>query len=296
MNAIGSTPAFRNPFNTNRPSHPAPNSNSASLNGAATASKYYLSYYYYHPWGFSSQGAHWAFMTKRHQLRYGSTEEQLGAVSVAFRKHASMNPNAIMKERFTIEDYMNSRMISSPLCLFDCDIPIEGCTAVLLTTADRAKHLRQPPAYIAGYGQQAVKRPSLATYTVDDYMACGGSTVSKIWDMSGLGPKDIGAAQLYDGFSPSTYYWLEASGFCGEGEAWQFVQDGRIALNGELPVNTFGGSLSEGRLHGMGHLAEAVRQVTGRAGPRQIEGCEASIALDGSPMLRNAGILFTREP
>jgi acetyl-CoA acetyltransferase len=106
----------------------------------------------------------------------------------------------------------------------------------------------------------------------------------------------MGAAQLYDGFSPSTYYWLEAAGFCGRGEAHSFIQDGRIELTGELPVNTFGGSLSEGRLHGMGHLAEAALQVTGRAGPRQVAGCEAACAIDGSPLLRGSGIVFTSSP
>jgi acetyl-CoA acetyltransferase len=116
-----------------------------------------------------------------------------------------------------------------------------------------------------------------------------------MWRRAGLGPEDVDVAQLYDGFSPSTYYWLEAAGFCPEGEAARFVQDGRIALGGELPVNTFGGSLSEGRLHGMGHIAEAVRQVTGRAGPRQVGGAEVAIALDGSPLMRGSGVVFTSE-
>jgi acetyl-CoA acetyltransferase len=194
------------------------------------------------------------------------------------------------------DDYMNARMIADPLCLFDCDIPIEGCAALVLTTAERARDLSQPPAYIAGYGQHTAARPVLFTYTVDDYMVSGGSTARKLWSSSGLGPSDVNAAQLYDGFSPSTYYWLEAAGFCPQGEAFRFVQDGRIALEGELPVNTFGGSLSEGRLHGMGHLAEAVYQVSGRAGPRQIPGCTMSVAIDGSPMLRGSGIAFTSQP
>ena len=110
-----------------------------------------------------------------------------------------------------------------------------------------------------------------------------------------VGNTDV-AAQLYDGFSPSTYYWLEAAGFCGQGEAHSFIQDGRIELTGELPVNTFGGSLSEGRLHGMGHLAEAALQVTGRAGQRQIADCGAACAIDGSPLLRGSGVVFTAEP
>jgi acetyl-CoA acetyltransferase len=102
------------------------------------------------------------------------------------------------------------------------------------------------------------------------------------------------AAELYDGFNPSTLYWLEAAGFCRQGEGGAFVQNGRIALEGELPVNTFGGSLSEGRMHGMGHIAEAVRQVTGRAEQRQLKNAEAVCAIDGSPMLRGSGIVVTK--
>ena len=111
-----------------------------------------------------------------------------------------------------------------------------------------------------------------------------------------MGPSDMDAAELYDGFNPSTLYWLEAAGFCKEGEGGAFVGDGRIALEGELPVNTFGGSLSEGRMHGMGHIAEAVRQVTDRAEKRQIADAEAVCAIDGSPMLRGSGIIATRTP
>jgi acetyl-CoA acetyltransferase len=131
---------------------------------------------------------------------------------------------------------------------------------------------------------------------LDDYMACGRAASGQMWQRAGLGPDDVDAAQLYDGFSPSVYYWLESAGFCPEGEAFRFVQDGRIALEGDLPVNTFGGSLSEGRLHGMGHLAEAVSQVTGRAGPRQVKDAHVAVAMDGSPLLRGSGVVFTRDP
>lgn len=140
------------------------------------------------------------------------------------------------------------------------------------------------------------RRRTLLHYALDDYMACGGSLASKLWSSSGLGPQDIDAAELYDGFSPSALYWLEAAGFCPPGEAYTFIQDGRIALEGELPVNTFGGSLSEGRLHGMGHIAEAVFQVTGRAGKRQIPNAATVCAIDGSPMLRGSGLIVTKDP
>jgi acetyl-CoA acetyltransferase len=113
--------------------------------------------------------------------------------------------------------------------------------------------------------------------------------------MSGLGPEDVDVAQLYDGYSPSVVYWLEAAGFCKRGEGYEFIQGGRIELGGALPVNTSGGQLSEGAL-GFGKLVEAVRQVTGRAGPRQVPNAHVSLLTEGSPMNRGAGILFTDEP
>ena len=195
------------------------------------------------------------------------------------------------------EDYLASRFIAEPLCLFDCDIPIEGAAAFLITSAERAGELRQPPAYIAACAQQTSSRRTLISYVLDDYVECGGTLANQLWKDAGLGPREMRAAQLYDGFSPSVYYWLEAAGFCGRGEAHSFIQGGRIDRDdGELPLNTFGGSLSEGRLHGMGHLAEAARQVAGRAGPRQVADCDAACAIDGSPLLRGSGIVFTAEP
>ncbi|HWC30298.1 MAG TPA: hypothetical protein VG845_09470 [Dehalococcoidia bacterium] len=228
----------------------------------------------------------------------GASRESMARLAVTQRRNANLNPRAYFRDTpLSEEDYLNSRFISEPLCLFDCDIPIEGCAAFLLTSAERARDLRQPPAYIAACAQNtARRRPTLISYILDDYMACGETLAGQLWRDSGLGPRDMRAAQLYDGFSPSTYYWLEAAGFCAQGEAHAFIQDGRIDLTGELPLNTFGGSLSEGRLHGMGHLAEAALQVTGRAGPRQVASCDAACAIDGSPLLRGSGLVFTSTP
>ena len=196
----------------------------------------------------------------------------------------------------TRDDYMNSRMIADPLCLFDCDIPVEGAAAIVLTTAERAKDLPNPPAYVAGYGQNTSNMPNLMVYPLLDYMETGGSIADRVWERSGMAPSDVDVALLYDGFSPSVYYWLESAGFCGKGEAHQFIQDGRIERTGQLPVNTHGGALSEGRLHSIGHLAEGVYQVTGRAGERQVPGCRTAYVTAGSPMLRGSGMLLTAEP
>jgi acetyl-CoA acetyltransferase len=249
------------------------------------------------PYGAGSIVQTHAFAWQRYMHRYGATREALAALALNSRRNANLNPRAFFfKEPMTRDDYFNSRWIAEPLCLFDCDVPVDGCVALIVTSAQHARDLPNPPAYIAGYGQNTASRRTLLYYTLDDYMACGVSLANKLWNSAGLGPHDMDAAQLYDGFNPSTLYWLEAAGFCAEGEGAEFVRDGRIALEGELPVNTFGGSLSEGRMHGMGHIAEAVRQVTDRAEQRQIPGASAVCAIDGSPMLRGSGIIVTREP
>lgn len=228
----------------------------------------------------------------------GASPDAMAALTTTQRRNANMNERAYFRDvPMSHEDYLNARYIAEPLRLFDCDIPVEGCAAFLLTSAERARDLKQPPAYIASLAQNTARgRRQLISYILDDYMECGGTLANQLWSDAGLGPTDMQAAQLYDGFSPSTYYWLEAAGFCPRGEAHAFVQNGRIDITGELPVNTFGGSLSEGRLHGMGHLAEAALQVTNRAGPRQVADCNAACAIDGSPLLRGSGIVFTSQP
>ncbi len=238
-----------------------------------------------------------AMAYRRYMHLFGATREEMATLAVNQRRNANLNENAYFRGTpLSVEDYLNARFISEPLSLFDCDIPIEGCAAFVLTSAERARDLRNPPAYIASMAQNTSGRPALMSYILDDYMACGGTLAGQLWKDAGLGPRDMQAAQLYDGFSPSVYYWLEAAGFCGLGEAHAFIQQERISLGGELPLNTFGGSLSEGRLHGMGHLAEAARQVSGRAGARQVPGCAAACAIDGSPLLRGSGIIFTADP
>lgn len=238
-----------------------------------------------------------AMAWRRYMHQYGATREALCTLAVNSRRNASLNPRAFFRDKpMSRDDYFAARMIAEPFCLFDCDVPIEGCVALVMTTAERARDLRHPPAYIAGHGLNTARRRPLLFYTLDDYVANGGSLAENLWSSSGFRPADMDAAQLYDGFAPSALYWMEAAGFCKRGEAWQFIENGRITLEGEIPVNTFGGSLSEGRLHGMGHIAEAVLQVTGRAERRQVPGAAAVCAIDGSPMLRGSGLVVTRNP
>lgn len=248
------------------------------------------------PYGLHAPVQSHALAYQRYMARYGATREEMAALTVNSRKNASLNDRAFFRNReLTVEDYLSARMISSPLCLFDCDVPVFGAAAIVLVAADRARDCAQPPAYVIGMGQQAVRQPHHAgpLYTMLNYMESGARIATSMWESAGIGPDDVDVAQLYDGFSPSVYYWLESAGFCAEGEAHSFIQDGRITLTGKLPLNTFGGSLSEGRMHGMGHIIEAVRQVTGRAGPRQVADAEVAAVFDGSPMLRGGGLVFS---
>lgn len=240
----------------------------------------------------------WHALAYRNYLeKYGARRESLGALALNSRHNANRNEHAIFTDRkLTLDEYMGARMISDPLCLFDCDVPVTACVATVLTTAERARDLRHAPAYVAAIGQQTVNREHLIYHMLHDHIKSGKPLADQLWADSGLAPTDMAAAQLYDGFAPSALYWLEAAGFCGPGEAMDFIQDGRIAIGGDLPVNTFGGSLSQGRLHGMGHIAESVLQISGRAGQRQVSNPDAIVIFDGSPMMRGGGMIVTRNP
>ena len=240
----------------------------------------------------------WHALAYRHYVeRFGVTRAQLAALALTSRRHANVNEHAFFRDQpLDFDTYMGARMIADPLCLFDCDIPVQACVATIMTTTDRARDLRNQPAWLAGFAMNAAARAPIVEYTLLDYFDAGRTTAQQLWASAGLGPADIDTAMLYDGFAPSTLYWLEAAGFCPQGEAARFIQDGRIAADGELPVNTFGGSLSQGRLHGMGHAVEAVLQASGRAGARQLRDTNAICVFAGSPMFRGSGIVITSQP
>lgn len=249
------------------------------------------------PYGCISPIQWHALAYRRYLERYGATRASMAALVLNSRHNANRNEHAIFADRtLTPDEYTSARMIADPLCLFDCDVPVTACVAAVLTTAERARDLRQRPAYIAAIGQQTAGRTQALHYVLSDHIETGKPLADRLWADAGLGPADMAAAELYDGFAPSTLYWLEAAGFCPRGEAHRFIQNGRIALDGALPVNTFGGSLSQGRLHGMGHIAEAVLQISGRAGARQLADPAAIVIFDGSPMLTGGGMLLTRDP
>ncbi len=221
----------------------------------------------------SYSAANWIGMfAQRHFHEYGTTREQLAQVALNARKNAGLNPKAIYRDPMSMDDYMAARMISTPFCLFDCDVPVDGATAVIVSAADAAHETRKPPLYIEAVGSALRGRPSWDQFDDLTTMALRDAG-AMLWERTDWKPADVDVAQLYDGFSFITLAWLEALGFCGKGESGPFVEGGaRIARDGELPLNTHGGQLSAGRLHGYGFLHEAAVQLWGEAGERQVGG------------------------
>ena len=226
-------------------------------------------------WGMMGAAANSAVAASRHMALYGTTSAQLAEVSVACRRHASMNPNAVMRDPITVDDHQNSRWIVEPLRLLDCCLISDGGVCVIVTTPERAKAMAKPPVYISGMGQAYTAQ----TLEREDwwYVPHQKLALKQAFDMAGVRPSDVNVAQLYDNFTISVILWLEHAGFCKVGEGGSFVENGRIQLGGELPVNTAGGNLSESYMEGWLHIVEAVRQVRGESGPRQVPDVEVSL-------------------
>ncbi|HEX2280063.1 MAG TPA: hypothetical protein VHN13_23505 [Candidatus Tectomicrobia bacterium] len=249
------------------------------------------------PYGFGGPGQGMAVAYTRYLERHNQDREKMATLAVTQRKHANMNPHAFFYNTpLTREDYLNSRMVAYPFCLFDCDIPVQGAVAIVLTTAERARDLKPRPAYIAGYGQRLAFEVTGRIGSLSNYMEGGSSSARLTWERSGFAPKDVDVAQIYDGFSASVIYGLESYGFCKEGEALDFIQDGRIELDGELPLNTFGGSLSTGRIHGLSHIIEGALQAAGRAGERQVKDVKVSFVGASAPIVQGTTFIFVNEP
>jgi len=246
------------------------------------------------PFGAAS-AANWiAMMAQRHFHEYGTTREQLAGIALNARRNAGLNPKAIYREPMTLDDYLSARMISTPLCLYDCDVPADGSTAVVVSRADAAPDLRRPPIRFEAVGTAIHGRPSWDQWDDLTTMALRDAA-AMLWSRTDLRPADVDVAELYDGFSFITLCWLEALGFCGKGEGGPFVEGGeRIALGGEIPLNTHGGQLSAGRLHGYGFLHEACVQLWGRGGDRQVAGDPevAVVGAGGGPL--GGCLLLTR--
>lgn len=228
----------------------------------------------YSPWGFTSPGARHALMARRHMDLYGTTSEQFGHVGMTFRRHASLNPYAVKREPFTIEEHQASRFVAEPLHLLDyCQIN-DGAVAMIMTTADRAKDMKKPPAYISGFARSDDYARS-SIYPEDLWYAPLQDVASRVYKASGIDKDAIDGLMIYDNFSPTVLFALEGMGICPRGAGGPFVADGNLALGARWPTNTSGGHLSESYMQGWALLAEAVRQVRGECGTRQIPDCNA---------------------
>ncbi|MDX3906187.1 MAG: acetyl-CoA acetyltransferase [Pigmentiphaga sp.] len=220
----------------------------------------------------------YALAASRHMYQYGTTREQLAQVAVATRQWALRNPAAWEKTPLTVEEVLQSRMVSHPLTVRDCCLVTDGGGALIMTSAAHAATLRKPPAYVLGVGEHLshLHISSMPDLTVTGAVQSGAAAYA----MAGLGPREIDVVEVYDAFTITTLLFLEDLGFCPKGEAGRFVADGAIAPGGSLPVNTSGGGLSycHPGMYGVFVLMEAVRQIRGEAGQRQVADCETAIA------------------
>jgi acetyl-CoA acetyltransferase len=213
--------------------------------------------------------ANWtAQYAMRHVKRFGLTREQLAQIALTDRAHAALNPRALVRKPLTMDEYMSARMISTPLCLYDCDRFTDASTVLIVSAGTAIDEVSCTPIRIAAMAG-TVERHS---WDQAEWMACYPTGID-LWKRTDYKPADVDTAQLYDGFSFQALAWLEGLGFCGVGEGGRFIEGGkRIALDGELPLNTFGGQIGAGRLHGFGFAHEAVVQLRGKGGARQIPG------------------------
>ncbi len=227
-----------------------------------------------------------------HMHRYGVTREQMSAVPITQRSNAGLNDKAIYREPLALDTYMNARMVSTPFTIFDCDVPCDGATAVVVSRLDSVADLRRDPIIIEAIGAGTGDRLDTWLCRSDYPRMAMHDAAENMWARTDLKPRDVDTAHLYDGFTYLTLFWLEALGFCAQGESGRFVEGGeRISLSGELPLNTNGGQLSEGRMHGFGHLHEACLQLRGIAGARQVRDAKVSVVGNGGGSLGGAVLL-----
>jgi len=245
------------------------------------------------PFGAASPANWIALYAQRYMHEFGLTREQLGQIPLNARRNAALNPKAIYRDPMTLEDYLSARLISYPLGLYDCDVPCDGATAVVLSRRGTSAGGGRPPIAIEAAGSGLYERHTW-DQRVDLTTMAAHDAAHHLWEQTSLTPADVDFAELYDGFSYLTLQWIEALGFCKHGEAGPFLAEPeRFALDGELPINSHGGQLSAGRLHGYGFLHEACAQLWGEAGERQIrKPLEiAAVGIGGGP---EAGCLLLR--
>ncbi len=244
------------------------------------------------PFGATSAAHTLAMNAQRHFHRYGTTKETLGWIALNQRANAELNPTAVYRTPMTMDDYLSARPITTPFGLYDCDVPCDGAIAVIVSAVDAARDLAKPPVLVEAVGTQIIERIDWDQSTLTHEPQVLGQA-AHVWTRTSLRPTDVDVAELYDGFTMNCLSWIEALGFCGIGEAKDFLDGGKnIARDGLLPLNTHGGQLSHGRTHGMGLLHEASSQLRGEAGDRQV--ADARVGVVSSGGLTPSGVLLQR--
>jgi acetyl-CoA acetyltransferase len=266
---------------------------SSHVGGGGTYDEFFL------PYGLLTPGQIFGLIAQRHMLDYGTNEKDLGAIAIACRNRANQNPNAQMRDRpLTMDDYLAARMISRPLRLFDFCLETDGAAALIVTSSERARDAPNPPALIraAASGSLVNPQPGIQFPVVlreDITTLPAKPTADTLYRRAGLGPADIDVAQFYDCFTITVLLQLEDFGFCPKGEGGAFVSSGAIELGGSLPINTGGGHLSEGYIHGMNHIVEGVRQVRGTSSA-QVEDAETCLVTN-NPLPPGAALILRRD-
>lgn len=233
------------------------------------------------PHGYLVPPQWFAMYCRRHQYEYGSTSEDLGAIAVQQRAHASANAHAVARDPITIEDYLNGRWVNEPFRVFDCCYEVDGAVAVVVTTAERAADLPHRPVHLLGAADSNRFAGSVDQW---DDMTCMYSrdTAPRLWSRTGLSAADMDLALMYDCFTFTVMATFEDFGFCGKGEVGDYFREGRATYGGDVVVNPHGGLLSEGYIHGLNHHYEAVLQLRGEAGDRQVPGAETALVTSGA--------------
>jgi acetyl-CoA acetyltransferase len=251
------------------------------------------------PAGFFGPLAMIALPYNEYLQRYGATREEMAAVVVEARKNGARLPWSYWHKRpLTSEEYLAAPMLADPVCRYDCDIPVDGVAAFVLTSADRARDLPNRPVYVAGYSSGSQPRRRLPLHwPLDDIMDAGTQLAADLWAHAGIGPGEVDLPQVYDGFSPFVWFWLEVLGLCPRGEAHRFVAEGGIDSDdpAAIPAISSGGALGNGRMHGVPQMLESYLQLARRAGDRQRPGASVAVACQSSPHYGGA-VMYTAEP
>jgi len=247
------------------------------------------------PFGVVGNVVPYALMASRHMAEFGTTDEALYAVAASARRHAARNPNAARREPFTLEEYRASRMIATPLRVLDCSTMVDGAGAVVVTSAQRARHLPHRPVTVLGLAARMSHR-NLNQFPGFDELGIG-AVGERALKMAGVTLADVDVAEIHDAFTISTLVFLEELGFCRRGEGGAYAREGHLDLGARCPVNTHGGLLSQGHVAGFFHLTEAVKQLRGGEGDRQVPGAEVAMVAGGGGIFGvTAVMVLGREP